>query len=212
MLRWRQQQQVRLPSAPASRKALLIIEGCLTCRKRKVKCDETKPICQNCQRRPRICEWSDDLQDVPGSCQYGAIVSSYPARPGTVQLSGMPGQIFAVEYPNIDRGTIPYIQHFISISSRHLAYPNDDEGNPFQHKLAPQVVFSPALLYSMAALATCHLARNQGQYKPTAARYYSIAIQELNSTLSNPEFTQSDATLGACLLLCVYEVKRSFIL
>ncbi|KAH9204654.1 hypothetical protein DL95DRAFT_280686, partial [Leptodontidium sp. 2 PMI_412] len=36
--------------------------GCLTCRKRKVKCDEAKPICGRCQRLRRECTWSDELQ------------------------------------------------------------------------------------------------------------------------------------------------------
>ncbi|KAF7929364.1 uncharacterized protein EAE98_005282 [Botrytis deweyae] len=31
--------------------------GCWTCRARKVKCDETKPTCQQCQRLFHLCDW-----------------------------------------------------------------------------------------------------------------------------------------------------------
>ncbi|KAF7548813.1 hypothetical protein G7Z17_g6807 [Cylindrodendrum hubeiense] len=32
--------------------------GCHTCRRRKVKCDETKPVCRRCARLSRPCDWS----------------------------------------------------------------------------------------------------------------------------------------------------------
>ncbi|KAF1973597.1 hypothetical protein BU23DRAFT_133553 [Bimuria novae-zelandiae CBS 107.79] len=31
--------------------------GCLTCRKRRVKCDEEKPVCGNCGKKNRDCQW-----------------------------------------------------------------------------------------------------------------------------------------------------------
>ncbi|KAJ5507978.1 hypothetical protein N7527_010121 [Penicillium freii] len=37
--------------------------GCLTCRRRKKKCDETRPICAGCQRNDLGCQWPPD---VPG--------------------------------------------------------------------------------------------------------------------------------------------------
>jgi hypothetical protein len=104
---------------------------------------------------------------------------------------------------------MPYIHHFVTFCCRFLAYPNDSEGNPFQEELVPLAVQSPALLHSMAAVAAGHLARSQGQHRLTAARHYSMALRGLTATLSNPMTAKSDATLGACLLLCVYEVSRN---
>lgn len=35
--------------------------GCLTCRKRRVKCDEQHPLCRNCQKSERVCLGYDSL-------------------------------------------------------------------------------------------------------------------------------------------------------
>jgi hypothetical protein len=31
--------------------------GCLTCRKRRIKCGEERPMCKNCIKSKRHCEW-----------------------------------------------------------------------------------------------------------------------------------------------------------
>uniref|UniRef100_A0A8H7K1E1 Zn(2)-C6 fungal-type domain-containing protein n=1 Tax=Bionectria ochroleuca TaxID=29856 RepID=A0A8H7K1E1_BIOOC len=36
---------------------LRVKTGCLTCRSRKKKCDETKPVCIGCERNGFLCEW-----------------------------------------------------------------------------------------------------------------------------------------------------------
>lgn len=39
-----------------------IISSCLTCRRRKVKCDHVHPICGACTRGSHLCTWSDQSQ------------------------------------------------------------------------------------------------------------------------------------------------------
>ena len=134
-------------------------------------------------------------------------LASASTRNNALELSRPSGQSFVVEFPNVDRATIPYIHHFVTFCCRFLAYSNDSEGNPFQEALVPLAVTSPALLHSMTAVAAGHLARNQDQHKLVAQNHYATALRELNATLSDPVVARSDSTLGACLLLCVYEVK-----
>jgi hypothetical protein len=38
--------------------------GCLTCRRRRVRCDEAKPTCRHCQKGNRNCTWSSGLRFV----------------------------------------------------------------------------------------------------------------------------------------------------
>ncbi|KAF4876994.1 putative transcriptional regulatory protein [Colletotrichum siamense] len=62
-------------STPRSR------EGCLTCRTRRVKCDETKPKCNNCIRHQSGCTWPDP----PRRGGAGAAAANVPLRPAAEQ-------------------------------------------------------------------------------------------------------------------------------
>lgn len=116
------------------------------------------------------------------------------------------GQNFVIEFPNVNRATIPYLHHFMTFCCRFLAYSNDNEGNPFQEELVPMACSSPALLHAMAAIGAGHLARSQSQHRLPAVNHYSMALRELSRMLPDPVSARSDSTLGACLLLCVFEV------
>ncbi|KAL6706734.1 hypothetical protein ACN47E_005276 [Coniothyrium glycines] len=58
--------QSRSPTSYSSSKSTggrqRVISSCLTCRRRKVKCDHTHPICGSCTRGNHICVWSDQVQ------------------------------------------------------------------------------------------------------------------------------------------------------
>jgi hypothetical protein len=91
-------------------------------------------------------------------------------------------------------------------------YPNGSEVNPFHEKLVPLAVQSPALLHAMAAVAAGHLSRGQRRYQLPAATRYSMALRGLADALGDPTTARGEATLGACLLLCVYEVRFNLFL
>jgi hypothetical protein len=159
-----------------------------------------------------VCAWSDELQVIPQRRprDIGSSTTILPnsSRVAGLQLTRPSGQNFIIEFPSLERSTLPYMHHFITFCCRFLAYPNDSEDNPFQEKLVPLTTSSPALLHAMIALSAAHLSRSQKQHELTAAHHYSLALRALNSTLSDPAIARSDSTLGACLLLCVFEVKR----
>ncbi len=56
---WQDPQPVSIPSSVAGYNSpnWNIRAGCLTCRKRKVKCDENRPICKRCTGQPYSCDW-----------------------------------------------------------------------------------------------------------------------------------------------------------
>ncbi|CAG8957545.1 hypothetical protein HYFRA_00010411 [Hymenoscyphus fraxineus] len=58
--------------------------GCLTCRKRRIKCDEQHPTCRNCQKSKRECQGYDPIfkqqQNNPAPLQPAP--SSAPGQPG----------------------------------------------------------------------------------------------------------------------------------
>lgn len=47
------------------RPLLRVRTGCLTCRARKKKCDEGKPVCKGCTRNGVHCQWPDDTPIEP---------------------------------------------------------------------------------------------------------------------------------------------------
>ncbi|KAF2178035.1 hypothetical protein K469DRAFT_719204 [Zopfia rhizophila CBS 207.26] len=188
--------------------------GCLTCRKRKVKCDEEKPDCFRCRRLLMKCIWSEEVLEARARQQQqaamnGGAVNSLVRRTSSIPTISSDTQTFITEFPNADRFSVPYLHHFTSFCSRFLAYPNDAEGNPFQQELVPLAAQSPALLYAMSALAAGHMARGQPKHTMAAMKYYTMALRELNTTLEDPAKVRLSSTLGTCLLLCVYEISHS---
>lgn len=47
-----------------------VISSCLTCRRRKVKCDHVHPVCGSCMRGSHVCTWTDQI---PASTTTGRI-------------------------------------------------------------------------------------------------------------------------------------------
>jgi len=56
-------------------------QGCLTCKNRHVKCDETRPICNNCRRLNRVCVQRDGSSADPRAQASGSNVANPPVPP-----------------------------------------------------------------------------------------------------------------------------------
>ncbi|KAH7238307.1 hypothetical protein BKA59DRAFT_241849 [Fusarium tricinctum] len=75
--------------------------GCLTCRKRRIKCDEGRPICNNCIKSKRQCEGYNQrviFKNPMGTMQGGPFGSAFypqgPAHLGHLQVKASPqGQL-----------------------------------------------------------------------------------------------------------------------
>lgn len=62
-----------MASTTKEKKFRRVTTGCLCCRKRKIKCDETKPHCQNCIKSGYLCEWSFKRESVQSMDNYKPI-------------------------------------------------------------------------------------------------------------------------------------------
>jgi len=56
-------------------------QGCLTCKNRHVKCDETRPICNNCRRLDRVCVQRDGSSADPRAQASGSNAANPPVPP-----------------------------------------------------------------------------------------------------------------------------------
>lgn len=73
------------PTKPAGGRQR-VISSCLTCRRRKVKCDHSHPICGSCTRGNHVCTWTDQVQASTGTS--GRISKSGLPNNGKVAKSG----------------------------------------------------------------------------------------------------------------------------
>ncbi|KAF2196101.1 hypothetical protein GQ43DRAFT_384040 [Delitschia confertaspora ATCC 74209] len=67
--------------------------GCLTCRKRRIKCDEAHPVCRNCQKSKRECLGYDPIfKQQPGPAQIQPAPSAAPHQ-ASVPASAPPSSL-----------------------------------------------------------------------------------------------------------------------
>ncbi|KAL4807999.1 hypothetical protein BDV18DRAFT_158119 [Aspergillus unguis] len=59
---------------PSRARGLRTTTGCLTCRKRRVKCDDARPVCMRCSKSGRDCQYADSQTD------NGAAQAGHPAE------------------------------------------------------------------------------------------------------------------------------------
>lgn len=78
--------------------------GCLTCRKRRIKCDEAHPTCRNCQKSKRECMGYDPIfKQQPGPAQIQPAPSAAPLATST-PASAPPAQ---APYAHVPQGYAP---------------------------------------------------------------------------------------------------------
>ncbi|KAJ5369893.1 uncharacterized protein N7496_005985 [Penicillium cataractarum] len=94
---------LRRPRIRKSRgRGLRTTKGCITCRKRHLKCDEVKPICGPCARKDKLCDYA-----TPAS---RSVNPPAPDKENTeaVAATGTPQPVLAAEEePHIPRGSGP---------------------------------------------------------------------------------------------------------
>ncbi|GAB7348657.1 hypothetical protein MBLNU459_g7024t1 [Dothideomycetes sp. NU459] len=86
--------------------------GCLTCRKRRIKCDEGHPTCRNCQKSKRECLGYDPIfksQGVPASIQPapGSVPPPMKAEPSQLPVQPPPPPQNHAPYSNVPAGYAP---------------------------------------------------------------------------------------------------------
>ncbi|ORY26036.1 hypothetical protein BCR39DRAFT_542320 [Naematelia encephala] len=71
--------------------------GCLTCRRRRVKCDEAKPICTSCKRNPnRVCRYQVSIE------RHSRAVTASTSRISTPSVPAETIPPSAVKSPKVD--------------------------------------------------------------------------------------------------------------
>ncbi|KAL5340061.1 fungal-specific transcription factor domain-containing protein [Aspergillus crustosus] len=175
--------------------------GCITCRRRKKKCDETKPACLNCQKNAVVCEgyppkeiWKSGKQKMED------------ARTQPVVYRSLPILIDGIE-TDMDR---KLLDHFVYGFSRVLTLINDDS-NPFKEILLPMATQHRGLMHSLMCLSGSHLSGLAPEPGVKERKYYHFhrAIRDLKDNINarsnmaeeEPELLVEDPIIASTIAL-----------
>ncbi|KAE8141641.1 fungal-specific transcription factor domain-containing protein [Aspergillus pseudotamarii] len=155
--------------------------GCLTCRRRKKKCDERQPICSGCDRNQLACEWvSNEL--VPRTrrsrCRRQFAVTQLPHEAQAML------NVFAVPKPGmVER----LLSHFIDHSPRWLSTRTGTRRSEFLKYLLPAVSGNLQVHNCVLMIASADLAkycRDDVEVQAVAVEYYGKAVSALQGSLN----------------------------
>jgi hypothetical protein len=203
--------------------------GCITCRRRKKKCDETQPACLNCQKNAVVCEgyppkeiWKSGKQKMEDG--MSPIHFFFPSDPLLTTLGRLSSAVRRNSLTTVPR-TLPFLidgietdvdrrflDHFVFEFSRVLTLINDDS-NPFKEILLPMATQHRGLMHSLMCLSGSHLSARDPEPRLKERKQYHFhhAITDLRESINNAstvsaehsELLIDDPIIASTLALCL---------
>ncbi|KAL1306415.1 hypothetical protein AAFC00_005120 [Neodothiora populina] len=163
--------------------------GCVQCKKRRVKCDENRPFCKNCQRTHAPCSYTSSVPATPRESSASVVSSPQSgATPWTEQI-------------NFDLLDLRLMHHYTLTAANEL-FPRGHGQTIWQHKIPLEAQSHPMLMHGLLAISAAHLALNYAKdgtdYRIRAIHHqnmgllgYRAAISEISSLNAIPSFVFS---------------------
>ncbi|KAF2266865.1 hypothetical protein CC78DRAFT_542147 [Lojkania enalia] len=158
--------------------------GCLTCRKRRIKCDEAHPVCRNCQKSKRECLGYDPIfKQQPGPAQIQPAPNSTPhqasvpasAPPTTASYTGQVPQGYA---PATSSGYVPPIPPTGSTQPQHENFNNS--------AIDPALAAEPGMHASQTPYNGAHTVNPALRQGVGSASPYSSAASDVPPVKARP--------------------------
>ena len=177
--------------------------GCVTCKKRRVKCDEVKPICNRCQKGSRACVYQSQQTVIPKDTylQIRLCYSAPRSLPAKNYFSSEAERCGFDSFRQIPAGVLGGGLGWPDWGSIVLQNSEND----------------PALRHAVIALGAMHwdTLRNFGisttddqQLLPLAYEQYHQAIKSLRSQLQHERGTSVEANILSCMVLIVFDFMQ----
>lgn len=184
--------------------------GCLTCKIRRVKCDEVRPSCHRCTSTSRTCDGYDILR--PVAPPHQAPRMDPPSEHTVLLLSPTIGHLK-------DRRASRSLQFFQEATVSQL---NDLYQDNFWSQIVLQVAYTePSIYHAILSLSTFHegflnsdatdfnaCSGRRGLDHDFALSQYNVAIRKLLSPADVSSRTQLQVHLISCLLFIAIEALQ----
>ncbi|CCT63541.1 uncharacterized protein FFB20_03019 [Fusarium fujikuroi] len=170
--------------------------GCLTCRTKRKKCDEVKPICTACERSQQDCTWprTEEKQqpDMQLSVNTTRASSSNPPQNVSLTAYGVPSVQSGLRAAATSSlraapayGNLAYLsdnsrrlyQHYISVTAEMLTRGPSLDGNPFIQYLLPLASHDALVLNCVLAIGGAHVVVNDTSSSHKGARGLEVAAR-----------------------------------
>ncbi|KAL7941485.1 fungal-specific transcription factor domain-containing protein [Trichoderma barbatum] len=181
--------------------------GCLTCRRRRKRCDGVRDICGHCVRLNLICHWQGprNAGDGPVSSSRSVVqrppVPDHSCVPLTISIAPAPFQFLQSDASELARRSLDrklalryYVQIFNTMLTTNL------ENNGFLSVLLPMAIEEKALLDMLIAWSSSHLSLCDDTYRIKALEHRSTALQSFTASLLKNE--SPEVSLACCLVFC----------
>jgi hypothetical protein len=206
--------------------------GCLTCRRRRKKCDESKPTCIGCKRNGLNCTWpmevnhdkkiavrtnSDPKAFTAQDNSIGGIahvISTHDTRRRPLRpifsntIASHPFEII----PGIRNTSDKYLfDHYMGVTATQAAGRMASR-NPFITEMIPVAYQDPRVAQCLLALSGAHLrGYKSSQFEKDARSHYAATLRNVKHGLLNWQSSNSTDLMGILtmiLFLCLFEVGR----
>ncbi|KUJ14113.1 uncharacterized protein LY89DRAFT_651193 [Mollisia scopiformis] len=181
--------------------------GCLTCRRRRVKCDQAKPTCERCRTANFVCEGYEAPRQAPA--RTPPRISPPPRSRGSRSpLAEMPWR-----HADWRQEQLPLYHHFVTITAFRL-FRNDHV--QFWRDQVAQMSYGVDIVYeALLAIGAMHraiLLRCQVESQPESAKFrvlalrmYGNVIRSLPKHLNQNSIAEIYAVLVVLMLLAYFE-------
>ena len=179
-------------------------KGCLTCKTRKVKCDEIRPICRNCRLRNQQCVYATPPDSASGSSPSGSVSSSSSAA--LVRTAASP-VVIEPQFlpPDFDETAMRFLWYYTTNTCSSFSIEGGDF-RPIEDIMRTTVVQyafgSPFLMDTLLGLASLHqqtLLMDHNQQRAIA--YRARAFEGYRHVITSPNGKDRCAMLANALLL-----------
>ncbi|KXJ86343.1 hypothetical protein Micbo1qcDRAFT_236903 [Microdochium bolleyi] len=190
--------------------------GCLTCKRRKIKCDEAKPHCGNCVQFDVTCDFAPSFPS-PASA-YTPSTASRRGRPRSdwaswaqqiaVSSATKPVPATDAHFAPLNVDDIEIYHNYITRAAATLVEPGEHNGLDLWREGVPRLGFQyPCILDLVLAFSAYHLARDRppdeaARFSLTAEHHCTAALREATVLLREFDAPSSPALYIISVLVC----------